>query len=121
MVGAPMVVDSVPTVGEELLSGADTQLQRGVCAPSSGTRWTSYLSDVMWITRSAEGGFTVLYRTEAEALKPQNGDGPDGFDSRRFGPSGRSMWKFDSGPNDKDENYERARRRMRAGDEVSMS
>ena len=87
----------MPAVGALLSEGP----QRVVCAPSAGlaqtTLQTTYLSDVLWILRGASGSATVLKRTEAEALQPQNGDGPDGFDARRFGPSGRRMWMFDTG------------------------
>ena len=65
----------------------------------------------------------MLRRCEAEALKPQNGDGrsPDGFDALKFGPSGRRMWMFDTGYDDKQEAYQRARQRVRADAEISQS
>lgn len=113
---------STPAVGALLSEG----FQRAVCAPSAaGVLQTTYLSDTLWIVRSASSGAaTVLKRTEAEALKPQmNGaDGsPDGFDALKFGPSGRRLWMFDTGYDDKKEANERAYRRVRADAEVSRS
>ena len=105
---------STPAVGA-LLSTAE---QRTVCAPDAGLKQTmlqtSYLSDVLWIVRAASGSATVLKRTEAEAYQPSNGDGPDGFDAKRFGPSGRRMWMFDTGYKEADDGYERAKARARA-------
>ena len=92
-----------------------------MCAPSAGLLQTTYLSDVLWVVRSASGAATVLRRTEAEAMMPQNGDGPDGFDAARFGPSGRRLWMFDTGYDDKAEANQRARRRVRSDLEVSSS
>jgi len=111
---------------------------RGLCAPVVGLARTTYLSDTIWVLRSAapgaaaassgDGGtatawVNVLRRVEAEALVPQNGgpDSPDGFDARRFGPSGRRLWMMDTALDDKDLNYERARQRMRSADEISRS
>ena len=107
-----------PTVGELVAEGPEHAL----CAPSAGVLQTTYLSDVLWIVRDASGAATVLRRTEAEALKPQmRGGGPDGFDARRFGPSGRQMWMFDTGYDDREAAYQRARRRVRADAEISAS
>eukprot|EP00322_Chrysochromulina_rotalis_P030724 CAMPEP_0115877636 /NCGR_PEP_ID=MMETSP0287-20121206/26331_1 /TAXON_ID=412157 /ORGANISM="Chrysochromulina rotalis, Strain UIO044" /LENGTH=135 /DNA_ID=CAMNT_0003333169 /DNA_START=32 /DNA_END=439 /DNA_ORIENTATION=- len=97
---------------------------RGLCSPATGRAHTTYLSDALWIVRPSEGiqgaGIPmVLRRTEAEALVPQNGNGPDGFDARRFGPSGRRLWMMDTGVDESALNIERARRRMRAADEIS--
>ena len=88
-----------------------------VCTPAGGTRRTSYLSDTIWVVRSTrtagrDDDITVLRRAEAEAVRPQNGDGLDGFDARRFGPSGRRVWMFDTGYSDKEEAAERGRQRM---------
>ena len=64
---------------------------------------------------------TVLKRTEAEALRPLNGDSFDGFDAARFGPSGRRAWMLDTGVDESRRNYERQRQRMRSSDEISAS
>lgn len=114
-----IIPTSSPSVGSPLLESPLKQL----CAPSaSGLMVTTYLSDVLWIMRdNAAGAATVLRRTDAEAMQPDNGDGPDGFDARRFGPSGRRMWKFDTGVDDSAQNLERARLRMRTSDELSAS
>jgi hypothetical protein len=128
---------SSPSVGAQLEA---TRMPRGLCAPPSGPRLTTYLSDVLWIVRgggetagsvgggdgeraagSVAGEVTVLRRTEAEALRPQNGDEVDGFDPRRFGPSGRRIWMFDTGFDEREEGYQRAKQRMRSQDEISGS
>jgi len=59
-----------------------------LCAPAGGLRRTTFLSDTMWMVRASDGGasggggggrggggLTVLRRSEAEALQPQNGEG----------------------------------------------
>ena len=96
--------------------------ERGlICTPAGGARRTSYLSDTIWVVHTsregARGGgddedVSVYRRTQAEALRPQNGEGVDGFDARRFGPSGRRVWMFDTGYSDKEEAVERGRSRM---------
>ena len=60
-------------------------------------------------------------RAEEEALRPQNGDGPDGFDAKRFGPSGRRIWMFDTGVDDREAAYQRGKQRVRADAEISAS
>ena len=113
-------VSSTPAVGALLFEAPAPP--RGMCAPSEGLLTTTYLSDVLWITRSTDSGAaTVLRRTEAEAMRPQNGEGPDGFDAKRFGPSGRRMWMFDTGYSEREEGNERAWRRVRADAEISSS
>ena len=92
------------------------------CAPSAGSLQTTYLSDAWWIVRTkASGAATVLKRTQAEALKPENGDGPDGFDARRFGPGGRKLYMFDTGFNDREEAYQKGKVRVRADLDLSRS
>ena len=113
---------SMPVVGDALPSQSSPRL----CTSAAGLQRTTYLSDTVWIVRSARTGGdqepTVLLRTQAEALRPQNGgDGPDGFDAKRFGPSGRKIWMMDTGINERELNYARGRQRMRADDEVSGS
>ena len=87
-----------------------------LCAPVGGARQTTFLSDTLWMVRAdgGGGGLTVLRRSEAEALQPQSGEGLDGFDARRFGPSGRKQWMFDSGYSDRAEAAEYGRRRLRS-------
>jgi len=118
---------TTPSVGALVAEGASV----AACAPAAGVVRTTYLSDVLWIVRNVgegpggeggEGAVTVMLRTEAEALKPQNGaDSPDGFDALRFGPSGRRMWMLDTGVDDTELNYRRGQQRMRADDEISGS
>ena len=92
------------------------------CAPSAGSLQTTYLSDAWWIVRTkASGAATVLKRTQAEALKPENGDGPDGFDARRFGPGGRKLYMFDTGFNDKGGGVQKGKVRVRADLDLSRS
>ena len=124
--GKPPTVDSEPSVVGRLPTEelpADTR--RRLCIGekgSEGSRRTTYLSDELWVTRDeGDGAITVLKRTSAEAMQPQNGEGPDGFDARRFGPSGRKMYMFDSGSSDSMANLERARARMRSSVEISGS
>ena len=108
---------SKPWVRRQIDSGGG-----GSCAAASGVLITSYLSDVLWILREPAGGITVLRRSEAEALRPQNGAGPDGFDALRFGPSGRRLWMLDTGLDEaKRLDNERQRQRMRSADEISAS
>jgi len=72
--------------------GIGTPLGRG------GLRVTTYLSDVMWISRSSDGSdANVLQRTEEEAAVPQmTATTPDGYDATLFGPGGRKLWKQSS-------------------------
>lgn len=111
---------STPSVGTMQSEGPQQAL---LCAPPSlGLLETTYLSDVLWVVRTtATGAATVLQRTEEEALRPQNGDGPDGFDAQRFGPSGRRIWMFDTGFDDREAAYQRGRQRVRADAEISGS
>ncbi len=124
---------SEPAVGTPL-SGPDGAGAKAMCAPTaSGLVRTAYLSDTLWVVRpthaeagdpSAAGAPVVLRRTAAEALRPQNGgvESPDGFDARRFGPSGRRIWMMDTSlAGEKESSLERARQRMRSADEISAS
>ena len=100
-------------------------LQR-TCAPATGQLRTTYLSDLLWITRSyGAGGVTVLRRVEAEAMRPQmSDDSPDGFDAARFGPSGRRLWMqldADRGMSGSREAYERGRQQLRSNREAGAS
>lgn len=102
-----------PSIGDRLSARGSQQ------SPGSGAADDGAADDELHDER-----VTVFRRTEAEALRPQNGNGmesPDGFDARRFRPSGRRLWMFDSGYSDKEEAAERARRRVRADDEVSVT
>ena len=119
--GSPPTLESTPQVGP--LLGAEPASALRLCAASGGDKRTSYLSDVLWIVRGERGATTVLQRTEAEALRPSNGDEPDGFNPLRFGPSGRKMWMMDTGGylQDREAGNERARARVRAQQEISAS
>ena len=117
---------ATPTAGA--LVAVDATLR--LCSPRGGVRRTTYLSDTIWIERTSaavasdgRGEVTVLRRTEAEALAPpQNGGaGPDGFDAKRFGPSGRRMWMFDTGYSDTEAAAQYGRMRMRTDDDISKS
>ena len=128
-----------PAAGALLAS--DAQMRQ--CSPRGGVRRTTYLSDTVWIERTSTdaapaaaatgsgggvsggggGSVTVLRRTEAEALAPpQNGGvSADGFDAKRFGPSGRREWMLDSGYNAAEAATQYGRMRMRADDDISRS
>lgn len=126
---------NAPAAG--VLLANDASLKQ--CWPRGGVRRTTYLSDTIWIERVHAGGasgaaaaskggggsgsVTVLRRTEAEALAPpQNGGAAaDGFDAKRFGPSGRREWMFDSGNNDAEAATQYGRMRMRTNDDISRS
>lgn len=119
---------AIPTVLPLQPSGGESA--RRLCSPRSGLSRTTYLSDTLWIVRSETAGprrpgaFTILRRTEAEALRPDMNaaESPDGFDARRFGPSGRRMWMLDATSSDESQlGYERARQRMRTADDISRS
>ena len=81
------------------------------------------------LSRDAFTAHSCIRRLRVELLEPEKKDldlieildGPDGFDPRRFGPSGRRMWMFDTGADEREEGYQRAKQRMRGQDEIGRS
>ena len=116
----------VADAGHEGCCRAERLLRRAADELSSQRRTLAPLNACPTPLRlgSTDDGVSVLRRTEAEALRPQNGvasGSPDGFDALRFGPSGRRVWMMDTGYSDKDAALERARARMRSAAEISAS